>query len=456
MPWYTPAMTYQMSQPPAESAVQRPYIWLERLLVVAFILCILVGGLAFAALLTLRGDQPAPVLAPPLTTLRSGQVRQDLALRELAGDPAAGLAAQAIQAGYLETARSLLLYETSLPPALRGSLLLQLGAAYQAAGDTGAAAQTLRLVLPVAILGANLPALERAQLLAQSAAGLLDAGAAGAALATAQQSAAVAAQAPDLLPAQRSQVFNQLVRLAADLGDDAFRQQMSDLARNPFLTPSGVLITSAPATFAPLPPYDDPTLAAIAARRGAATLLADRIALTGGVDIDPERQGLEQALLAEDQARTAYYAAALAGDSVAPAVRAALLSDQLAWQAARLRVADGALGLNVVPAWMEQRDAIAAALDATLAELNGALAAAAATLPAPVEQAIQRVANQQLLAAYAERGLASTPPATLGEQLRIAQDELTGQGAALALPVVYNDAAVPPGFRVQPTAPLQP
>ena len=89
-------MTYQISQPPVESEQRRPYIWLERLLIIAFVLCILVGVLALIALVSLRNDQPPSVLAPPLSALRPDQVQSQLALRQLAGDPAAGLASQAL------------------------------------------------------------------------------------------------------------------------------------------------------------------------------------------------------------------------------------------------------------------------------------------------------------------------------------------------------------------------
>jgi hypothetical protein len=351
-----------------------------------------------------------------------------------------------------------LLYETELIPALRANLLLQLGQAYLDAGDQAAAIQTLQLVLPVAILGANLPPLERAQLLTQAATGLHAAGTRDAALDAARQAAVIAAQAPELLPAQRSQVFTQLVHLAAGLGDDTFRQQMTDLARNPFLASSGAPITSSSATFAQLPPYDNQTLAAIAARRNAATVLADRIALTGGVDIDPERQSFEQALVDEDQARTAFYAAALTGGGADIGLhqQAGVLFDQLAWQAMKLLIADGALGLSVAPAWEQRRSDIDAEFSSLLNKLLSVLDQYAQSLPSPVEQAIQRLANRYLLAELADRGLSSPPAAELGEQIRIAQDELAQQGAPVALPVFYNAAAVPPGFRIQEETASQP
>lgn len=141
-----------------------------------------------------------------------------------------------------------------------------------------AAAQVLRLVLPVAILGANLPTLERAQLLTQAAEGLSKAGAPDAALEAAVPGGAHHRPVARLAArGAQPDVFNQLVRLAADLGDDAFRQQMNDSACNRFLASSGIMVTS----WLHLPNCH-PTMTQRWPRsapcRAAATLLADRIA----------------------------------------------------------------------------------------------------------------------------------------------------------------------------------
>ena len=136
--------------------------------------------------------------------------------------------------------------------------------------------------------------------------------------------------------------------------------------------------------------------------------------------------------------------------------QAGLLLDQLTWQATKLRIADGAVGLSIVPAWEQGRSDIAATLDATLTNLRTVYDQYAMSLPAPVEQAMQRVANQYLLAEYAERNLSQMPAESLAEQIRIAQDDLARQGATIALPIVYNAASMPPGFRVQSESVAQP
>jgi hypothetical protein len=121
---YTLDMTYDVysSNSPENSAGEplpkqpRPYIWLERLLLVAFAFCLLVGLTAFAVWWTLRNpDQPA-LGGDPLADVRTDQVLPQLALRQLAGDAADGLSVQALQAGQLEMARAILSYATDLSP----------------------------------------------------------------------------------------------------------------------------------------------------------------------------------------------------------------------------------------------------------------------------------------------------------------------------------------------------
>jgi hypothetical protein len=49
------------------------------------------------------------------------------------------------------------------------------------------------------------------------------------------------------------------------------------------------------------------------------------------------------------------------------------------------------------------------------------------------------------------RGLYPNAPTNdIGELLRSLQEELRREGAPLALPVSFDPAATPPGFRIQP------
>jgi hypothetical protein len=429
----------------------RPYVWLERLLLAAFAFCLLVGVTAFAAWWTIRNPEQPPLDGNPLAVLQTDLILPHLALRQLGGDAADGLSAQALQAGQLETARAILTYDTELSLPAHTGRLAQLGRAYQETGQAATAAQVYRLILPAAVLNLSMSPLERAQSLVQTAKGLLAAGQQAGALESATQAQLIVTQTPDLLPAQRSQIYAELQDLADELDDQAFAAKVDDLARNPFLSPQGVLIPHRMDTFGGRFPYDANFEAALAARRQAATLLADRIALTGGVDIDPERQGLAQALLAEDQVRNEFYNQARDGTVSLPQ-QTWLLQDRVSWLATKLRVARLGYGISIVPAWEQEAEQLLAELGAAYNDYAAALDAAAAALPTPADQALQRVENQMWLAQQAERGLyTSIGMNDLSERLRIVQDDVARQLGALALPIVYAPEAIPPGFRIQAT-----
>ena len=446
---YTRGMSYDAYSDAPLPKQPRPYIWLERLLLLAFVFCLLVGLLAFTLWWTLRNPAPPALGSDPLAAVRSESILPQLALRQLGDDVADGLAVQAIQAGELETARAVLTYDTQMMPAARLARLAQLGRAYQEAGDSAAAGQVYALAAPLAILDLSMGPLERSQALVQIARGLLDAGQPTAALAAAMQAQRIAVQMPDLLPAQRSQVFADLNVLADALADPVFSAQVDDLVRNPYLSPPGVAIPHRMSTFAQQVPYDLNLQAAISARKQAAAILADRIALTGGVDIDPERQALADALLLEDPLRGHFYQQARGGAISLPQ-QVWLLQNRLDWQTTRLRVARAGYGVPLLPVWEQEAEPLLAELGAAYVDYAAALDAQAAALPSAAEQALQRVENQLWLAQQVERGLYTTiGREDLGERLRIVQDDAARQAGALALPVAYDPQAEPPGFRIQ-------
>jgi hypothetical protein len=446
-------MAYDLPNQAPLPEAERPHVWLERLLLAAFLLCVLIGLLALVTWWSLRETQAPPADLDPLTAIRTELIRPELALRQLAGDAADGLANQAIVAGYLETARAILAYDPgdsgqgATPHMTRLALLAR---RYQETGDAATAAHIYQMMLAPAVLDVTIPSLERGQLLVQAAEGLLASGNRAAALDAAQQAQRVATQAPDLLPVQRSQILEPLRSLVDQLEDPALAATVDDLARNPYLSPEGTLIPSRRATFSQLLPYDDPTQAAIEARQQAARLLADRIALTGGVDIDPERQALAQALLAEDQARMRFYDAARTGE-VSLSQQTWLLLDRIAWLATQVRVAQGNFGLPLVPAWEQQAQGLVEQLGAAYGEIAAVLDAHAAAQATPLDQALQRVENQLWLAQQIERGLYATLAiADQGERIRIVQDDAIRQGAQLAFPIALDPDALPPGMRIQP------
>lgn len=440
-------------------APRRPARGLTLLYLLGFLVCLLLGLTALGALWTLT--RPAPIAAtasPADALLRPDQVLVGLAPRVLAGDSSSALIAQALQAGELDSAVALLLFDTSSPPATRAALWQQLARRLLDDGDSARAAVAYDRLLQLAVLDTALPSLSRSQLLIQATSGLAAAGEAEAAADAARQAVRSIAQAPNLLPAQRSDLLQDLRPLVsgpqAVIDDPALAAEVDELLRNPYVAPAGVLIPStwnllqAPLS---LSAEESAALAAAAdARRLAARNLADRDVLTSGIDIEPERLALGAALVQEDALRMQSAQRALASATTLQEQLSALFAEQLRL-IEKLQVAHGAFGLSLVPEWEAARPTIEADLTSVTAGIDrmvGALADAQAT---PLEQNLLRAEAAHWLAVESVLGyFPGADPAQISERLRIAQDELNRLGSAVALPVAWDATAPIPGFRLQP------
>jgi hypothetical protein len=282
-----------------------------------------------------------------------------------------------------------------------------------------------------------------------AASGLLEAGEEEAALETAIQAKRVAAQAPDLLPVQRSQTFESLRPISRRFNDSFFSQQIDELARNPFLQPSGVLLTPRWLSLGAALPVDEAVVAAAEQRRLAARVLADRLSLTGGIDVDPERQTLAAALVAEDQIRGDSYRTLL-GAGLSLAQQLTLLHERRAWLALKSRIASGGFGMTLVPEWEANAAFLRDDLATATASLNPLLDSFITSLAEPAEQAALRVDGLHWFALQAELGLYPGASITdLSDRIHYAQSELERLGQPLALPAEYEPSASPPGFRIQ-------
>ena len=217
--------------------------WVEILLLTGFLVCLLIGLAALTVLLA-RYRTTRPSLADdPLRAIQTQQIVPQLALMQLAGDPADALAFQAMNAGELETSRAMMTYAPSTEPGRIG-LLLQLAHHYLERKQWLPAAQIYRLVRAIAILDLAPGSFERSQALLQASEGMLAADERAAALDSIMQAKRVAEQSPDLLPAQRSQIFGALRPLASQLDNPTLTREIEELARNPFLKPTGILLVS--------------------------------------------------------------------------------------------------------------------------------------------------------------------------------------------------------------------
>ena len=428
---------------------------MEVTLITGFIVSLVIGlGAAAALIVSLRGDETT-LSTPTTQTINVERIVPQLALAQLAGDSAEALAYQAAAAGELDTASAVAVYTTELSGRQRLSLLLRLAERYQSSDRLPEAAFHLNMASEIAALDPDIDGIERSTAFAQAAKGLLAAGDEAAALDAAIQSMRAAEQTPGLLPTHRSQAYEALRPVADKLDDASFSQELGELARNPYFEPPGVLVSATLPALRPDIPFargqDAEVAAAIAQREQSARVLADRILLTQGVDIDPEVQALTAALNQEDQLREAFYRRALS-EGLSLQDQYALLLDRRDWIALKLRVAESGFGLSLAPEWEQYRESLRQELAAATANLNVVAEAMANELANPVDQAMLRVESLLWLAQQAELDLypgASTQD--LDGRIQGAQQEMVRLGSPPALPVAYEEDAAPSGFRIQAT-----
>lgn len=441
---------YQVEYEDDELVPMRPRRrWLEGLLLFGFLLCLVVGLSALAALWSFYRATDSIQTADPLSGFQTSQIMPQLIIMQLAGDPAEALAQQALNAGELETSRALLTYNIQAIEPSRVELLLQLAHRYRDREEMAPAVQLYQMVRAIAILNPSLPSFERAQILVQCSEGLLATEEQAAARDTIEQAKRVTEQAPDLLPIQRSQIFDSLRPLARQLDDNLLTQQIDELARNPFLQPAGGPVHGTFVNLAEPLPFDEALTAAIANRQLRARQLAERILFTKGVDIEPERLALFQALVEEDRLRLEMVNRSLT-TGISLGQQFWLLQDQRAWIIQKLRIAQGAFGIALVPEWETNLASLRQELSTVTGRLYDVMNAFA-NQTTGVDQAMLQVVALNWLALQIEIGF--YPDASvddIGNRLRTAQAQLAQLNGPLALPVAYIADAVPPGFRIQP------
>ncbi len=439
--------------------------WLELTLLIGFLLSLVLGVGALAVIFVL-GDVAEP--AAPLDALAAVQadrIPPQYALLELAGDPTVSLIRQAIDAGQVETAYAQIVFSTDLPDAQRTGLLLILARRMRENALPDRAAQVYGLVRTLAVLSPSLTPMERSQTLVDSADGLLAVGRPEAALETADQASLVAAQIEDLLPVQRAQIFRSLTPIYESVGATERVQKMGELQRSAGPVNPGVVLPNLWASLAlpyvPTGPTAETEVqnAALLAqveadRRTAAQVLVDRIRLTDGLDIDPERATLIQALLNEDRVRSeSFRLGRAAGPPLAQQNQ--LIQDRRRWQAQKIRMALGGYGLRLVPEWSDNPTMLLQDLGNSTADLQAILAAQVNAQTDPLGAAVLRHQTLAWLAMQIELGLypgsqTSGLDGEIGASILAAQAELAQMGYPLSLPLAYAPGGDGPAYSFAP------
>jgi hypothetical protein len=420
-----------------------------RLLPLVFFLggiLLLIFGVAMLGASWFVREPPLPdglAWQPPLEQVRMQDLIPSTALLPLADVSGADALNAALDGGHWENVFALVAYDASLSDPTRIGALLQLGTRYAAAGNSNRAAWCYLYASRIATISPLLSDAVREDTFLQVGAGLRAIEADGAARLAIDQAYLVAQYSPVLQRDQSTRRLNQVANAYAALGAETLATEARDKANEP------VAIASDNAGLLPREPFVIPegelspaaeVNRAQQARRAAAQQLIDDVK-----DKPPRRAAdwpsdsltqLRDALVKEDQARRLYYDQQMA-QVKEPTIQIALLRDKVNWIGLKIRIARGAFGVDLVPAWRNGAAELADEWSDAWGALFNAYAAQASAIPnaQAVHQATEDVLRQELLAQrwgwY--KGKSES-------ELRASLSDVTGQLRQDAIPSLRLDA----------------
>lgn len=444
----TESSPFAQESRPQETRPRRR-LWLQSLLLLGFILCLISGLVALGALWWLYEAPLASQSNSMLPALRTERILPQLALMQLAGDASEALAYQALNAGELETSRAFVSIGIEQMSSARIAIILKLAQQFATEEQFPQAQQLYQLAQTVAILDISLTPIQRSQTLMSCVAGLLELGERTAALEAAQQVLLISKQVPDLLPAQRNQLLRDLQRIALPFRDTNFTKELTELVRNPYLSPNTILLSGQWPTLAEEPTVDVTLAALLAERQQAARHLAERLLQVQQTDAEVERQLLIRALLLEDQQRTTYFYQNSSSQNLTFSLQFWKLQQQRDWLLIKLAVAQRAYGIPLIAEWEADQATILQALTTVNTDLYQALLSLAQTQPTADGQLAQRFYALTWLAQQIAFGFYPQENAPeLGEQFRVLQGELEQIGLTPALPIAYVEDGTSPSFQI--------
>lgn len=396
----------------------------------------IVALVAYISLNNAASTAPDVTWAQPWDIVDGQRVPPDLGFLPLAGDTIDSVVRRALEAQELHAGYALTVQSPELSDAQRAGNLLLLGKRQAAAGENAPASLAFRLAQEVAALSPTLPDIARAETALQAADGWLAIEETDLARASLDMVEVLARDSVYLLDPQRADLFSRLAAVYLKLDDPNKARALRDLASN--LPPR------------PQPPQRQPALAldALATELAVpetltATIESRRMAfdnvvnglLAGRFLTDEDVIALEPTLVAEDQARLAFYQEVLDG-STSAATRAAAQLALTNWLTLKLRVARLDLQARLVPDWEAAHDTLRSDLAAANANLYALYRDLASELPNPedVSRARYEVLRGEIL--RGRLGLYPDYPLDEGVQrLLEAQASLAsaGQGPQIAL-----------------------
>lgn len=318
-------------------------------------------ALIASQLLTPQAVTPPVEWADPLAAIDPARIAPDVALRSLAGEPEDVTAEQALRVGEWETAYAAVVYGASMEDARRAGLLLLLADRYMMAGNQARAALCAYQTYDIAALSPTLNDLTRAEASLRAAAVWRGTGHTNLARLALEQAANIVGGSLTLQPAQRRSLWEEIASHYRALGDEASAEKAQTRAEKAEPTRAGPHVAGLVAAALPAPEPTSPEVnQAILERQRRALVIIERLTEDLTADVGPEAADLGEYLRREDAARQALYDQVIAGPELGPRVGAARA--RVRWLTIKLRVAQRAYGLSLVPEWEAALPAIRAEL----------------------------------------------------------------------------------------------
>jgi tetratricopeptide (TPR) repeat protein len=341
-------------------------------------LLVLVGVGSGAAYLYLTLTGPGGG-SSPVDQLRPDRIDPATALATLAGVSDLDVLNQSLAQGDLETAYATLLFNTQLTDREHVGNLLLLGQEFAEAGDSSRAQLCFRQASLISVLSPTLSDYDRATSLLEIGEGFSESGNGQEALFSCDQAFVLALHSPFMKDPHRADVLGQLATEYSALGKRDKAEECSSLGAEILYSTDEQATSSAGSPEQPVANFlcriPAPTAEMVASyedRRVEAVreLIAS---LQGGADQGAVSQELltkvTQALVNEDNARRAAQEDQM-GAATSMVLRIGIAEARVDWLLIKYRVALGAFGLDLVPAWSEDVTGIAAELGTAREELH--------------------------------------------------------------------------------------
>ncbi|MEA3338095.1 MAG: hypothetical protein U9R25_19575 [Chloroflexota bacterium] len=373
-------------------AGRRTRNWPIFILIGLLIFALVVGLVSIAAFFVLRDQQAEGwTWQDPTTAVDSTRVRPDIAVLTLLDEAPGTLIWEALEAGEPDTAYAILAYSSVLSDAERAGDLQALAKEFETAGALDLVALAYQQMHTLAALSPALPDITRAEASLAAAEGFLGLDMAETARPSLDQAETLARYSPLLAPVQRQEIARRLLRLYEEAGFEREAQYIGDLIRQPVGLPDARLVQGPfLPSFRQTVPEPRHLLDTINERHQLVYRFLQAWDSGDSGQIEGARAALARALIAEDGLRQALYDENLEA-SLLLSQKAGVVLGYLNWLALKSMIANGALGISLVPEWESQSETIAARQGEVYGFLNVLYRDQVAILPSSSESAFARV-----------------------------------------------------------------